>query len=510
MSEDSSSSNSDHHHKHSRRVKQRVIKYRLRSYTEGNQPKASSQSTIEKYLNDVNDASDGAAQGMANANRTLLTLYDMLELDQETREFCKKLNFLTFPNEAEWKPLPESPDFPSAASLSQLLLCLTDPIKQPKGFQVDFIITIPTFTTPNIVLGALFTRFFADVSQQGCNIKDDKLNTIRTIIINIIKATWIRYAAYQLENPKIFKAIEFFAEAIMTSVNPSLAMVLKSAIKTLEGKSDKVDTQKVEYDFVLSSLPENEWTLMNIPEIELARQLNYFFMMQFRQIQSTDILATAWGSKKEHNSEKFELMINYFNDFSCFVSRSIINASPDPHERARVIKRWVDIAYICLNPEQQDSAPYNKFVNYHAVFAIMYGVTHPSINRLTETQKFATRTNKVRNAHIQEMNELINQVGNFKVYKEKLANTARCLPFVGVLQKELVYITEMFPNTIDGLINFKKCTEIVKFIRLVESYQESPNIIPHKRIQDLIQGIPKDIGIIALIQESQKAEPSKK
>lgn len=511
MSDYSTSRSEEEHHrkKYKTRVKQRVIKYRLRNPPLNAPPKASSASTIEKYLNDVNDSDETVIPNDGSADRTLMTLFDMLELDQKTRDFCMKLNYIKFPSETEWRADPTNPEVPTAASLPQLLLCLTDPDNNVKGFHNDFIITIPSFTTPNVVLGAIFARFFADTTKEGCNITEEKLKTVRSRILGMFQRVWVRYAAFQLTNPQIFKALEFFSESVLKLVGPSSGMVIKSALKTLEGKTGSVQFNTANYEICTTpGLPESEWTLLNIPEVELVRQINYFHMTQFFNILPLDLLDAAWGSKTGYKAKNIEDMTNHFNDFSCFVSRSIINHSEDPHERARILKRWIDVAYLCLHPDE-DTAPYTHFVNFHAVFAIVYGLTHRAIQRLAETQKFAAKTNKSRQNHFQEMKDLTDLVGGFKTYREQVADAVKCVPFMGAFQKDLVYITEFFPNEIDGLINFNKCSEIVKLYKFVEKYQERTNIIPNLRIQELIRKIPKAIDVVQLMQESQKVEPKK-
>ena len=228
----------------------------------------------------------------------------------------------------------------------------------------------------------------------------------------------------------------------------------------------------------------------------------------FLKITPMDLLFAAWGGKSGYKAQPIENMTEHFNDFSAYVSTSILHGSKDPHTRGRIIKRWIDIAYYCLHPEL-DPAPHKHSPNYHGVFAILFGLTHRSITRLAQTQKYAQRTNKTRAAHLQEMVRLTDIKGGFKNYRDIVKGATNCIPFMGAFQKDLVYITEFYPNQIDGLINFCKCHEANNLIKFVRALQSRCEIKPNDRIQELIKNIPHGFDTVQLMKESNQVEPNK-
>ena len=496
--------NQEHKHtKHKRMVLKRIKKYRLK---ENKKPVFSK--SLEMAFKEFDSSSEEFnAEEVLNANQSILNrIYDMLEIDEPTREMCKELNTMQFPIPEQFR-MEEGSDIPSAGSLPQLILYLTHPDLNQKTFHVDFITTLTSFTKVNVVLAAIFTRFFADPNQPGANITQDKLKILQQRIIGLFHSVWERYVSYQLMDPKILNVLQYFAENAKCQGN--LKKVLQATIDHLKGMKGGVTVLTANYQPSIPKTPQEKWTLLDIPDIEIARQLTYFHSELFVKITPMDLLQAAWGKKTGFKAQTIEAMTNHFNDFSAFVSCSILRGSKDPHARGRIIKRWIDIAWMCLNPTETDPAPHMHLINYHGVFAILYGLTHRSITRMQQTQKFAQRTNKNRAAHYEEMKKLTDISNGFKNYREVVKNKSDCIPFMGAFQKDLVYITEFFPNEVDGLINFNKCHEANALIKWVRSLQNHSQIKSIPRIQELIGDIPHGFDTMELMKESQRIEPPK-
>ena len=153
-----------------------------------------------------------------------------------------------------------------------------------------------------------------------------------------------------------------------------------------------------------------------------------------------------------------------------------------------------------------------KMQNFHGMFAVISGLTHRSVERMTDTMKFAMKTNTKRKRAYQEMVGLCDISGDYKNYRPVLAAAAdECVPFIGCLQKDLIYISESFPNKIDDLINFNKCRMCAELIEKVKKYTQKRyffNLVPH--IQEMISSIPEPPDTVGLMQLSMDAEKKKK
>ena len=435
---------------------------------------------------------------------TLNNLYDILEIDEPTREMCRQLNTMEFPIPEQFRK-EEGTDAVTAGSLPQLLLYLTHYDYNIKSFQLDFMTTLTSFTKANVVFAAIFTRFLADPNQPGANINAKNLHTMRQRIVGLIH-TVTRNVRYQFNDPKILEAFQYFATN--AKIPENLRKILEAEIKALKGEGS-LELQTAKYAPSIPKTPPEKWSLLDIPDIEIARQITYLHSEMFCNITPVDLLQAAWGGKTGFKAQTIEAMTNHFNDFSAFVSLTILRGSKDPHERGRIIKRWIDIAWMCYMPQETDPAPHKHLVNFHAVFAILFGLTHRSITRMEKTQKFAKRTNKARTSHFEELKKLTDLAGGFKNYREIYKTKGNCIPFMGAFQKDLVYITEFFPNEVDGLINFSKCHEISALITDVKSRQNHSEIQPIPRIQELLIDIPHGFDTMNLMKESIALEPKK-
>ena len=496
----------NHHQKHKRMVKQRIKKWRLKP---AKAPGA--QSLSFSHLSNALKGYDSSSEEFKEApsDDIIETLYKMLELDQDSLDMCRSLNTAVFPNESEFR-MEEGTNIPTAGSLQQLILYLTHPSLDTLSFQKLFICTIPAFTKPNVVMAALLTRFLAKPSEPGCNVKSDgELKKIRMRISNILKVTWLKNAKYQLENPVIFGALEYFTDSVKDTVSAGILGIIEAVINDIKGIGTKTTVlPPAKYQKALPNLPEDQWDIMNLPEIEVARQITLFHQRMFILITPMDLLNSAWGGKTGYKAQPIEDMTNHFNDLSAYVSNSIMHGSTDPHKRGRIIKRWIDIAYYCYNPNA-DSATHDKVIDFHAVFSIIYGLTHRSVTRLEQTQKYAQKTNKERAAHFAEMKNLTQISGGFRNYREIFAKATDAVPFMGAFQKDLVYIAEFLPNKIDDLINFTKCEKAAKLIELINKFQKNSMIQPIESIQNKLREIPSGFDTIALMAESNKVEPPK-
>lgn len=436
--------------------------------------------------------------------KVLKELYDILEIDNETREFCKRLNYIPFPNKDELKT--DDKGVIIEGSYEQLLLALTDKELGSLPFQKAFVITTPSFSKPNNVFAAMYTRFFVDPKKQDCNVEAEKVKYLQMSIINIFNKGWAQNAIYAFKEPKIMKAFEVFMES--DEVEASYKRILHGVYDQIKMLSKTELRKPSQYDLILPM--KNDWDLMDLDPVEFARQLVYYHSLQYQQIiyNVSDLVSGVFGSKSGLKAEKLEVMTKSFDDFASYVSWTIMTGAKDAHTRGRIFKKWVDIAIICLNGEGKEDI-HNDLLDFHGAYAITCGLTHRCVARLKDTIKYAMRTNKIRKAAYQRLTTICELTNDYKAYRAEVQRFPSCIPFMGCFQKDLVYIAEFYPNKIGDLINFTKCTMTLDLIENLRSKFMAPDIIPNERAQRLLREIPPGKSTIELMTKSLEIEKAK-
>ena len=85
-----------------------------------------------------------------------------------------------------------------------------------------------------------------------------------------------------------------------------------------------------------------------------------------------------------------------------------------------------------------------------------------------------------------------------------------CIPFIGCLQKDLIYVQEGFPNRIKGLINFKKSRECVRLLSFVSQRQmRRYNFVEIEKIKELCVDFPEPPDTTELMKLSTEKEKKK-
>ena len=498
-----------HKHKKKQIIRKKIKKHRRRQIPTlqtqlGNTAQSYQVKNLLYSLNTFeNSDSDEVQSPIAQNNENpLFRLYSVLGIDIETKAICDALNITPFPLENEWRVDKIKTTHPEAASYTQLILCLTDPDSSNLDFQRDFILTFPSFASPTRVLASIYSRYFSDIKIEKSNITSpSKLKSVQNRVIRIISSLWLKTAPYQFTQ-EMYASLDLFSD-FLNETSSAQAAVLKLSIKKVQEDQVKTSTRGAynpePFEGPPPNIPIEEWSFYNIPAIEIARQLTIFHNTLFMNILPGELLNGIWGPPKSGLSPTIDALIKHFDGFCMKVSLTVING-PDPHSRGRMIKKWIDVAYNCF-----------EMKNYHAMFAIMYGITHKSVTRLYDTQKYANRTNKIRKANFEKLKNLCEPTNDFKPYRNEIEKVVNpCVPFMGCFQKDLVYVQEYYPNQIDGLINFKKCSACAKLLNFVSNLRAWYHITENPNIINLIRDVPTFYDTVEAMKLSMLKEKPKK
>jgi len=125
--------------------------------------------------------------------------------------------------------------------------------------------------------------------------------------------------------------------------------------------------------------------------------------------------------------------------------------------------------------------------NFSGAVSVLCGIDNAAVLRLKYTRE------NLRPAYVERYNELKNLIDGMqshKNYRQKFLKTQPpCLPHIGILLTDIIYIEDGNQDVIDGyLINFHKKRLIIKNVLSFNLMQTTPyNFSRVDRIQDFIQ-----------------------
>lgn len=503
------SSTSSHQKKHSHRKRVRKSEKVINEgyKTEGiPQPKHSSKSSQKKmphsslimslnpFTNDDDDVNPLAFSIINPSASPVILFYTILEIPEDMKEELTKLNTAKFIDTNEFRGDKNSPQ---AASFNQLILFLTSPDAANIEFQKIFLITFPSFATAPKVLAAILTRYYAEVKEVNpeSNIKDQtELKQVKDRIIRIL-STWLKIAPYQFTDDMLH-AIEEFIKYLNADKNYELqARILTSAVEHFKASIAKKTAPKE-----IMKVTKSSKTILDIDAKVLAEQITLLHSEIYRRIGPTELLTAIWGQKKGGGSKNVDELTQHFDKFSRYIQLTIIQGN-DAKTRAKTFQQWVETAIA-----------FREINNFHGVFAVICGLTHRSVQRLKDTLKIAMKSmSRSMKKSYEELIDLCDLQNDFHNYRPSIASAVEpCIPFIGCLQRDLIYVQEAYPNKIDGLINFQKCTACISLIRQVERFQNEPfKFTPNEEIQYLIAEssfpeLPDTAGMMKLSIEKEK------
>jgi son of sevenless-like protein len=153
-------------------------------------------------------------------------------------------------------------------------------------------------------------------------------------------------------------------------------------------------------------------------------------------------------------------LVDRFNQFSIWLGYLVINES-DLKKRVSVVVRLLRIARECF-----------QLNNFFALFEFYAGLQQNAVFRLKRTWEVLRKEHSKEFSVFEEIQELAKDDNNYVNYRKKLTSTNTvCVPYIGVYQKDLIYLSEIptrFPN---GYINFHKMRSMAEIVMKIQSYQ---------------------------------------
>ena len=208
----------------------------------------------------------------------------------------------------------------------------------------------------------------------------------------------------------------------------------------------------------------------------VAEQLTFYDAHYFGQIRPYELLSQRWSRQREQ-SPHVAVLTERFNEVSRWCA-ALVLAQRSAGARAAVWQRLIAVAE-CLQ----------RLNNFNSLLAMLAAFNSAAVYRLRATRALLPAPARAWYAAAMR---LMNADGAYRHYREAL-RTARTplLPYLGVALTDLTFIEDGNPDTVGGLVNFRKRQLVHGVIADIQLYQQTPyRIAPDPALLALLHTLP--------------------
>ena len=395
-----------------------------------------------------------------------------------------------------------------SATFDQMVIYLTSKEEPENDFVISFLNTFVMFASPELLFAALVARFYTNIWAPTSNIKDsESLSITRQRVIDVLVA-WMTNADFNISENTL-KAIETFYSSISTGPSTEKEQIfynkLKQGLDDLKLKRETnvaKNMQELHNDQFVYKMNSTMDLFLKTDVASLAAQMTLQNSNIFRSVNPSDLLSVILGRIEAKNSVTFNDLQEHFDRLSRFVSFSIIYFMELPM-RVQTFKMWVNISF-----------KFKANNDYAGLFAVIVGLSHASISRLTKTldEVWKQLGTSIKN-QFEELKNLTNFANNFNNYRQTLATTKRpCIPFIGCFQKDWIYFQETGKGKDQICIPRSRIDKCYELLDTVRKYQnDTYQIQENETIQTYLYNLPELPDSMKLMQISMMQEaPSSK
>lgn len=194
---------------------------------------------------------------------------------------------------------------------------------------------------------------------------------------------------------------------------------------------------------------------LQLDPLELAAQLTLRDYCIFKSIESSEYVDYLFKKNSKFGFQHLDQFSDLSNEEIFWVVNEILHES-NLVKRAKIIKHFIQIADIC-----------KECKNFNSMLAIVSGLDHLTVTRLTQT--WDKVSSKYKNT-LKELRKLLDTTKNFKSYRQLLKSELiqpPIIPFFPICQKDLYAIKELGGTIEEGLINFDKLRQFAKCVRSI-------------------------------------------
>eukprot|EP00005_Dracoamoeba_jomungandri_P000702 CAMPEP_0174257274 /NCGR_PEP_ID=MMETSP0439-20130205/6438_1 /TAXON_ID=0 /ORGANISM="Stereomyxa ramosa, Strain Chinc5" /LENGTH=993 /DNA_ID=CAMNT_0015340291 /DNA_START=75 /DNA_END=3056 /DNA_ORIENTATION=+ len=362
----------------------------------------------------------------------------------------------------------------SFASLNRLIEALTSVDNYDGNFLHTFITTYQSFITPYQLYEKLLERYDAPPKYQ------EDANTIR-LRVSVVLKYWIGKQFADLDDDLIENVYSFINNKLASDGQDQLASLLQKEItKKIENRISQRNAMfappevlKVQTTRSLSEI------FLLAKDQDIAEQLTLVESNLYCAIEPQELLNQSWNSPKlQYRAPNVIAMINRANAVSFWVA-SMILLQEKPRDRKKMVDKFISVAEAL-----------RKLNNFHTLMGIIAGLNTSSVSRL---RSIKSEISKKTLSNFKKHEELMNPEGNFQFYRDTIhASHLPCIPYLGVYLKDLTFIEDGNPDTVNGLVNFFKRHMIFLVIQEVQQFQAAAYDFPIKEpLHTFVLKLPK-------------------
>ncbi|KAI3385079.1 hypothetical protein SNEBB_004994 [Seison nebaliae] len=255
----------------------------------------------------------------------------------------------------------------------------------------------------------------------------------------------------------------------------------KSFVRKCLGRNDRNIAARLDYNGRLYLLPtcqtnietnmesmrmnlNEEISLLELDELEVAAQLSLRDLYSFRCIHPVEYVYRLKASKKNPNafneSKRLYPNILKFEEITeqeTFWVVTELTAEENCIKRMKLLKKFITIADYCL-----------QLKNFNAFFSIMGGLDHSAVSRLKLTwEKLPDKFHK----KFRSLQSIFDPSENMRKYRDRLCEARCCppvIPLFPICMKDLTFIQECVDGHYEddkSMVNFQKMQQLSKGIQ---------------------------------------------
>lgn len=359
----------------------------------------------------------------------------------------------------------EFPEGAKAYTLNQLVLKLTDDNSYDRKFLETFTTTYQSFAPPGLLLQKLMERY-----QVPPTTFDDKRRTAIQLRVAVALKYWCEKYFSHFDETLLQSLASFLTDYLVKDGHVAMANALYAFIMNKIKERDEeravafrvpatIYSQRHKENPTATLSPMAYWYELDVQKI--AEIVTMIDCEWYRQVQAPELLNQAWNNRKlKWRAPNLLAMAARSTALSYWIATCIL-VQTKLEQRVHMLEKFITFGETL-----------RQLNNYQSLMATLAGLNLAPIHRM---KNHWSRVSKKRLKVWDELNDLMSSDNAFKAYRAALDESRLpAIPYVGVHLTDLFFKEDANPDTIDGLINYRKRELVFESIEHIQRFQQVP------------------------------------